>query len=83
MSHMFDLRNAEGETVWAGDSRKDLAKLDLPEGDYQLWKFAGTVPVRVVPTRKRVVFQSATKKGPRKPRSATAIGDSVPGEAIA
>lgn len=82
MSDKFELRNVEGEVVWTGNDRKSIRALDLPEGDYTLWKFQGSVPVRVVPTRTRVAFDSANKKGPRAPKTAGPAGEAIGGESV-
>ncbi len=85
MADMFELRNAEGDVAWTGNDRKAIRGLELPPGDYTLWKFQGTLPVRVVPARVSVAFQSASKKGPRKRADASgtsAVGEPVSGEPI-
>lgn len=90
MSHPdFRLTNGDGAVVWEGDDRKAIKSLDLAEGEYLLWKFQGVLPVRVVPAKRTVTFQSANPKGPRKakaPEAATGgpTGDPlvVTGEAI-
>ncbi len=87
MADKFELRNYEGETVWTGNERKEITKLSLPEGDYHLWKLAGTLPVRVIPARMRIAFQAATKKKKPRKRDGAATtadaGEPVSGEPIA
>ena len=91
MADRFELRDDFGKIVWEGSDRRAARTFvaesaDLPEGDYSLWKFAGTFPVRVVPARRAVAFDSATKKGPRtaKPDGAAPhASEPVTGEPIA
>jgi hypothetical protein len=76
----FELRNADGEKVWEGDDRKAVRDLDLTPGTYTFWKRAGTFAVEEVPARKRIAFDSATKKGPRSPATTEAPAESTPAD---